>query len=114
MHIVIFIFDKIYINNCYYVLLFFFGRHGTADIMAPVEERGEVGGYYGGGGGPWATLGGPWAPLGPAYKPSHASRQLLVEEGMLLFSPTTLVQEGEEGPKPFKSLISNIDYFVGK
>ncbi len=68
--------------------------------MPPVEERAELGG--------WPS----WSLGSAGYKPGHASRQLLVEEGMLLFSQGAEQEEGE--PKPFKSLISNIDYFVGE
>jgi hypothetical protein len=69
--------------------------------MPPVEERAELAGG-------WPS----WSLGSAGYKPGHASRQLLVEEGMLLFSQGAEPEEGE--PKPFKSLISNIDYFVGK
>ncbi len=69
--------------------------------MPPVEERAELAGG-------WPS----WSLGSAGYKPGHASRQLLVEEGMLLFSQGAEQEEGE--PKPFKSLISNIDYFVGK
>jgi hypothetical protein len=84
-----------------YVLIYYC-RHGRKARMPPVEERAELAGG-------WPS----WS-LGSAtgYKPGHASRQLLVEEGMLLFSQGAEQEEGE--PKPFKSLISNIDYFVGK
>ncbi len=69
--------------------------------MPPVEERAELAGG-------WPS----WSLGSAGYKPGHASRQLLVEEGMLLFSQGAEQEEGE--PKPFKSLISNIDYFVGE
>ncbi len=70
--------------------------------MPPVEERAELAGG-------WPS----WSLGSSSYKPGHASRQLLVEEGMLLFSQGA-EQELEGEPKPFKSLISNIDYFVGE
>jgi hypothetical protein len=70
--------------------------------MPPVEERADLAGG-------WPA----WSLGSAGYKPGHASRHLLVEEGMLLFSHQGAEQEEGE-PKPFKSLISNIDYFVGK
>jgi hypothetical protein len=79
---------------------FYYCRYGRKASMPPVEERAELGG--------WPS----WSLGSAGYKPGHASRQLLVEEGMLLFSQGAEPEEGE--PKPFKSLISNIDYFVGK
>jgi hypothetical protein len=99
------VFGYFFLKNIY----FFFIRYGpAADVtrMPPVEERAELGGYHAG----------PWS-LGTAYKPGHASRQLLVEEGMLLFSSHAhqgAEQQEEEAIKPFKSVISNIDYFVGE